>query len=65
MAKILPKYHLQKLQYSPLTMTSPYTVTHSLTNLQPIRWLMAAMLMAIFTGSNSLGWQKASNCRRA
>lgn len=50
MAKILPKYHLQKSQYSPLTMTSPYTVTHCSTNLQPIRWLLAAILMAIFTG---------------
>ena len=50
MAKILPKHHWQKSHYSPLTMTTPYTVTHSLTNLQPIRWLLAAMLMAIFTG---------------
>ena len=31
-------------------MTRPYTVANSLTNQQPIRWLLAAILMAIFTG---------------
>ena len=31
-------------------MTTPYAITHSLTSLRPIRWLLAAMLMSIFTG---------------